>query len=75
MNANAKKLLTRTLLATILATGALGTANAATCWVSSPVWNGYWTAPNPFVARHNALRQCQANTPYGMYCRIDDCDD
>lgn len=75
MNATAKKPLISALAVVALATGAIGTAGAATCWASSPTWNGYWIAPNPYVARNNAVRQCQANTPYGMYCHVDECHD
>jgi hypothetical protein len=67
MKTTTKKILISALAVATLAIGAGGTASAATCWASSPAWNGYWVALNPYVARNNAVRQCQANTPYGMY--------
>ena len=74
MNTSLKKVLIGTLVASTLATASFGRASAATCWASSPAWSGYWIAPSLYVARLNALRQCQANTPYGMYCHVDNCD-
>jgi hypothetical protein len=73
MSATFKKFISALAVAT-LATGAIGTASASTCWASSPTWNGYWIGPNIYVARTMALRQCQLNTPYGEYCHIDNCD-
>jgi hypothetical protein len=69
------KMLVSALTVAALATGAIGTASATTCWASSPTWSGYWIAPTGYLARTMAVRQCQANTPYGMYCHLDNCDD
>ncbi len=74
MNISFKKLFVSTIVASTLAAASFGSASAATCWASSPAWSGYWTAPSLYAARVNALRQCQANTPYGMYCVVDNCD-
>jgi hypothetical protein len=76
MNETAKKMLVSALVVAAFANGAIGIAAAATtCWASSPTWNGYWIGPTRYVARTMAIRQCQANTPYGMYCHIENCDD
>jgi hypothetical protein len=73
MSANSKMLISAFLVAA-LATGTIGTASAATCWASSPSWNGYWIGRNIYEARTMALRQCQINTPYGQYCQVYNCD-
>jgi hypothetical protein len=67
------KMFIRVLAVAALTTGAISAANAATCWASSPTWNGYWIGTNPYAARTMAMRQCQLNTPYGLYCHIDNC--
>jgi hypothetical protein len=75
MKTTPKNILFAVSIAGAMALGAMGTASATTCWASSPAWTGYWNGPNLYVARTMALQQCRANTPYGMYCHVDDCNE
>lgn len=44
-----------------------------TCRASSPAAFGLWRHPDADFAASRAMQECQARTPYGMYCVLNGC--